>query len=127
MSESVAPGSRPESRLRVGDNAFCPHYRHAIQILERRWTGAVIRGLLAGESRFNDLAASYPGMSKAILSQRLKELEYEGLVSRIVHDETPVRIEYQLTDKGQALAGPVNALTEWAEQWLPGTPHEDGL
>lgn len=106
------------SRLRPGDTASCPSYHRALDIIGRRWAGAIVRALLAGETRFNDIAAAWPAMSHRVLSQRLKELEAEGIVARTVHDETPVRIEYGLTDKGEALAEPVIALSEWADRWL---------
>jgi DNA-binding HxlR family transcriptional regulator len=103
-------------------SAFCPLFHRAIEIIGRRWTGAIVRALLAGDNRFSQVRATIPGLSDRLLSQRLKELEAEGLVERTVHDETPVRIEYHLTAKGEALASVVQAASEWAEQWLAGPP-----
>src|SRR5712692_11475057 len=71
--------------------AFCPRFHHAVELIGRRWTGAVIRALLSGLTRFSDLAAAIPGLSDRMLSERLKELEAEGLVVRTVIPETPVR------------------------------------
>lgn len=99
-------------------SAFCPHYHHAVEIIGRRWSGAVIRAMLAGEHRFSDIAARIPGISDRLLSERLKELEAEGIVVREVHPEAPVRIEYRLTDKGADLAGAVEALSRWADEWV---------
>lgn len=109
----------------------CPRYHHAVELLGRRWTGAIMVLLLRGCNRFTEISASIPEMSDRMLSERLKELESEGIVQRIVIPETPVRVEYRLTDKGRALQTAVSAITEWAESWLPehGTddsrPNED--
>ncbi|MDQ3958465.1 MAG: winged helix-turn-helix transcriptional regulator, partial [Actinomycetota bacterium] len=62
-----------------------------------------------------------PGLSDRLLSERLKELEHEGIVERTVTPSTPVRIEYRLTDKGRALASVVRAVADWAETWA-GAP-----
>jgi DNA-binding HxlR family transcriptional regulator len=99
-------------------SAFCPHYHHAVEIVGRRWSGAVIRAMLAGEHRFSDIAARIPGISDRLLSERLKGLEAEGIAVREVHAERPVRVEYRLTDKGTALAETVEALSRWADEWV---------
>ena len=99
-------------------SAFCPRYHKAVELVGRRWTGAILRALMAGHVRFSDLAATIPGLSDRLLSERLKELEAEGIAERRVYPETPVRIEYRLTPKGQALEKVVNDLSAWAEEWL---------
>ena len=100
-------------------SAFCPRYHKAVELIGRRWTGAILRALLSGQVRFTDLALSVPGLSDRLLSERLKELEAEGIVERRVHAETPVRIEYRLTEKGRALEKVVDDLSAWAEEWIP--------
>src|SRR5579871_5074867 len=97
-----------------GFSPFCPYYHRAVELIGRRWTGAIVRALLCGEDRFSDLTAAIPGLSDRLLSERLKELEAEGIAVRIVVPETPVRIQYRLTEKGRALAGVVEALSDWA-------------
>jgi DNA-binding HxlR family transcriptional regulator len=99
-------------------SGFCPLYHRAIEIIGRRWTGAIVRALLAGNTRFSQICATVPGLSDRLLSERLKELEAEGIVERQVLAHTPVRIEYHLTDKGEALASVVQAASAWAEEWL---------
>lgn len=89
-----------------------------MEIVGRRWTGAIVRALLAGDVRFGEVRTTIPGISDRLLSQRLKELEIEGVVKRQVFDKTPVRIEYRLTEKGEALALVVQAVSAWAEEWL---------
>lgn len=101
-----------------GFSGFCPLYHRAIEIVGRRWTGAIIRALLAGHIRFGQIRATVPGLSDRLLSERLKELEAEGIVERRVLAETPVRIEYRLTPKGEALGSVVQAVSAWAEVWL---------
>ncbi len=99
-------------------SAFCPLYHHAVELIGRRWTGAILRAMLSGLNRFSDLAAAVPGLSDRMLSERLKELEAEGIVRRIVVPETPVRITYELTDKGKDLGQVIEAVSAWAERWL---------
>ncbi len=97
--------------------AFCPRYHHAVELIGRRWTGAILRALLSGATRFSDVVACVPGLSDRLLSERLKELEHEAIVTRTVIPETPVRVEYRLTDKGRALLPVVEAVSSWAETW----------
>jgi DNA-binding HxlR family transcriptional regulator len=98
---------------------FCPRYTRALEIIGRRWTGAILRALLAGRTRFTEIVHTVPGLSDRLLSERLKELEREGLVARTVVPSTPVRIEYTLTPMGDALLPVVCDLATWAEEWLP--------
>lgn len=98
-------------------SSFCPYFHQAVELIGRRWTGIIIQALLGGAKRFSDLRV-VPDMSDRMLSERLKELEACGIVVRTVIPETPVRIEYSLTPKGQALAGVVDAVGLWAHTWL---------
>jgi DNA-binding HxlR family transcriptional regulator len=98
--------------------AFCPHYHQATELIGRRWTGAILRALRAGLHRFSDLKAAIPDLSDRMLSERLKELEKEGIVERSVFPETPVRIDYHLTTKGEALGGVMDAIADWAYTWV---------
>jgi len=99
-------------------SAFCPTYHRAIELIGRRWTGVILRAMLSGEARFSDIAAVVPGLSDRLLSERLKELEAEGIVTRTVVPSTPVRVDYALTAKGQALGEVIVAVSAWAENWL---------
>ena len=103
-------------------SGFCPLYHRAIEIIGRRWSGAIIRALLTGATRFTQVRSIVPGLSDRLLSERLKELEAEGIVERRVLPYTPVRIEYRLTPKGEALASVVQAASTWAEEWLAPEP-----
>ena len=96
---------------------FCATYTHAIEIIGRRWTGAIVRAMLAGATRYGEIRAAVPGLSDRLLSERLKELEHEGILQRKVTPSTPVRVEYALTEKGRALASVVRAVANWAESW----------
>jgi DNA-binding HxlR family transcriptional regulator len=98
-------------------SAFCPVYHHAIELIGRRWTGAILRAMLTGTTRFSDITAAVPGLSDRLLSERLKELEAEGIVTRTVIPSTPVKIAYELTPKGSALNDVIVAVSEWAERW----------
>jgi DNA-binding HxlR family transcriptional regulator len=96
----------------------CPAYNRAAEIIGSRWAGAVVRAMLGGASRFTEIRGAIDGITDRVLSKRLKDLEREGILTRRVFNETPVRIEYQLTDKGRALARVIDAMTEWADGWL---------
>lgn len=98
--------------------AFCPYFHQAVELIGGRWTGVIIRAMLAGKVRFGELAAAIPGISDRMLSERLKELEAAGIVVRHVYPLTPVRIEYRLTPKGEALASVIQAISDWSLDWL---------
>ena len=104
-----------------GLEPFCPYYHHAVELIGRRWTGAILRAMLVGVSRFGELAETIPGLSSRMLSERLKELEAEGVVVRSVIPTVPVRVEYQLTEKGRSLGSVIEAVSGWAEQWADPT------
>ncbi|HET8524400.1 MAG TPA: helix-turn-helix domain-containing protein [Thermomicrobiales bacterium] len=109
----------------IVQSPFCPRYHHAIELIGRRWTGAILRALLTGQHRFSDLTATIPGLSDRLLSERLKELEAEGIVERTVIPATPVRVDYHLTEKGLALGEVIEAASEWAETWLEVAPEPE--
>lgn len=111
-----APGVTPST----AHGPFTPAFHRATEIVGKRWTGAILYSLYFGRSRFSELTAAVPGLSGRLLSERLKELEAEGIVRRTVFPETPVRIEYQLTEKGRALGGVLRALDLWSQTWMPG-------
>jgi DNA-binding HxlR family transcriptional regulator len=103
---------------------YCPYYQYVVELLGRRWAGAIVRALLAGVTRFSALAATIPDLSDRMLSERLKELEEAGIVARVVIPATPVRVEYHLTARGQALRPLMADTLAWAAAWLPRA--EDG-
>jgi DNA-binding HxlR family transcriptional regulator len=90
-----------------------------VELIGRRWSGAIIRVMLGGATRFSEICGTVPGLSDRLLSERLKELESEGVITRTVYPETPVRIEYQLTEKGESLAPVIAAISNWADGWIP--------
>ncbi len=110
--------------------ALCPQYHRAVEIVGQRWAGAILQVMLAGAVRFGEIEDAIPALSNRMLSLRLKELEVEGIVRRVVIPETPVRIEYRLTEKGRALAPVVEALSAWADEWVAPEsaegPREEG-
>ena len=105
------------TEVKEGLTSFCPSYTHAVEVIGRRWTGAIVRSMLAGATRFSEILGDVPELSDRLLSQRLKQLESEGIVERTVTPTTPVRIEYSLTEKGRALGSVVAAVAHWAEEW----------
>lgn len=98
-------------------SSYCPAYTRAIEIIGKRWTGAILRSMLTGSSRFSQILGQVQGLSDRLLSERLRELEAAGIVQRQVTPSTPVRIDYLLTDKGKALGGVIHSVAEWASSW----------
>lgn len=96
---------------------MCPRFENAFELLGKRWTGLIIRTLLSGRNRFSDIEESIPNMSARMLTERFKELEKEGIILRKVYPETPVRIEYELTEKGRDLQSAMDEIQKWAEKW----------
>ena len=109
-----------------GAGAICPLYHRAMELIGRRWTGAILLALSGGAERFCALTAAVPGLSDRMLSERLKELEAEGIVRRTVTPTTPVSVTYHLTEKGKALQEVMDAVGRWAHDWLgPQADHAD--
>ena len=97
----------------------CPYYHEAVELIGRRWTGAIVAVLLDGGSlRFSEISHAVPELSDRLLSERMKELEARGLVERRVLPDTPARVEYELTDAGKELAPPLKELKAWSHRWL---------
>ncbi|HEV7461100.1 MAG TPA: helix-turn-helix domain-containing protein [Solirubrobacteraceae bacterium] len=103
--------------------ACCPYYHEAIELIGKRWTGAILGVLLnapaaEGGLRFSEIAQAVPELSDRLLSERMKELEGRGVVERTVISGPPVHVEYRLTEMGRALQPALNELRDWARQWL---------
>jgi DNA-binding HxlR family transcriptional regulator len=96
----------------------CSAYHQAVELIGKRWTGAIVFVLLDGPLRFSEVKVLVPEISDRLLSERMKELEAVGIVARDVMDEMPVRVEYSLTEKGRALEPAVRSLKVWARSWL---------
>jgi DNA-binding HxlR family transcriptional regulator len=98
----------------------CPHYHEAIELIGKRWTGAILVVLLDGPLRFSQIGHAVPELSDRLLSERMKELEARGLVERTVQPGPPVRVEYGLTEMGRELEPALVQLRTWARRWLRG-------
>ncbi len=114
----VAVAERVVPSAQDGHPTCCPRFHQAVELVGKRWTGAILLVLMDGPLRFSEIRHLVPDLSDRLLSERLKELEAEGIVSRTVVPSTPVRIEYGLTEKGYALNDVMAAVSEWAETWL---------
>ncbi|HTU68694.1 MAG TPA: helix-turn-helix domain-containing protein [Candidatus Baltobacteraceae bacterium] len=108
----------PPTILPETQGALCPRFHRAVELIGRRWTGAIIRVLLGGPRRFNELLAAIPGISDRLLTERLRELEHEELIVRRVEPGSPVKVIYELTCAGAELQESLDALGRWAERWL---------
>ena len=110
--------ARTESVADAARDAAAPLYHQAVELIGKRWTGAILFVLMDGPLRFSEIKLLVPDLSDRLLSERMKELEAEGIVERRVIDDMPVRVEYALTDEGPALEPAVRALKVWARSWL---------
>jgi DNA-binding HxlR family transcriptional regulator len=98
----------------------CPFYHEAVELVGRRWTGAILRVLMDGPLRFSEVAQAVPELSDRLLSERMKELERRGIVERTVLAGPPLRVEYQLSEMGRELEPALSELQHWANRWLRG-------
>jgi DNA-binding HxlR family transcriptional regulator len=96
----------------------CPLYHEAVELVGRRWTGAILRVLMDGPLRFSEIGQAVPELSDRLLSERMKELEARGIVERTVLPGPPVRVEYRLSRMGRELEPALSELQRWAKRWL---------
>ncbi|MFY9553972.1 MAG: helix-turn-helix domain-containing protein [Blastocatellia bacterium] len=115
---SAQKKTRPVSRKKAEESRFCPRFHHAVELIGRRWSGAILNAMLPGPQCFNELLAIVPGLSDRLLTERLRELEAEGLVLRRVLPGPPVRVSYEMTEAGKDLEPVIRALGKWAERWV---------
>jgi DNA-binding HxlR family transcriptional regulator len=99
----------------------CPLYHEAVELVGRRWTGAILRVLMDGPLRFSEIAQAVPELSDRLLSERMKELEARGIVERTVKPGPPLKVEYALSQMGRELEPALSELQHWAKRWLRKT------
>ena len=98
----------------------CPRLHEAIELVGRRWTGAIVEVLRQADRplRFSEVRQAIPELSDRLCSERMKELEARGLVEREVHPGPPIRVTYSLTEMGRALGPALSELGQWGRAWL---------
>jgi DNA-binding HxlR family transcriptional regulator len=101
-----------------GPNSCCPLYHEAVELVGRRWTGAILGVLMDGPLRFSEIAQAIPELSDRLLSERMKELEARGMVQRTVISGPPLRVQYELSKMGQELEPALTEIQSWARRWL---------
>jgi DNA-binding HxlR family transcriptional regulator len=106
----------PQNHLPV---TVCARFHRAVELIGGRWTGAIIQTLLQGKTRYALIKAAIPDITDRMLSERLRSLEFEELLTRRVVPESPVRVEYELTQKGRSLQKSLEEIGAWAERWIP--------
>ena len=99
-------------------SACCPLYHEAVELVGRRWTGAILRVLMDGPLRFSQIAQAVPELSDRLLSERMKELEARGIVDRTVIFGPSLRVEYSLSQMGFELEPVLVELQAWANCWF---------
>ena len=114
-------------KARASAPSLCARFHRAIELIGSRWTGAILQTLLQGKTRYASIRAAVPEITDRMLSERLRLLETEGLVVRTVVPESPVRVEYELSEKGHELQSALQEIAHWAERWiaLPGETEKD--
>jgi DNA-binding HxlR family transcriptional regulator len=105
-----------------GPAALCARFHQAVELIGARWTGAILQLLMRGPVRYADLRAAVPDISDRMLCERLRELEEAAIVVRRVSAEPPVRVDYELSEKGRALEPALTAIGRWAERWVEARP-----
>ena len=118
MPSLVATLERPAKGARC-----CPRYHEAVELVGKRWTGAIVHVLIQNRRpmRFSQIGEAVPKLSDRLLSERMKELEQRGIVARHVSEQAPVKVCYELTEKGRQLAPALGELKAWADRWLDDT------
>jgi DNA-binding HxlR family transcriptional regulator len=128
FSSEATAGHRPldddlqDGPRRPGRHNCCPLYHEAVELVGRRWTGAILQVLMEGPMRFSEIAQSIPELSDRLLSERMKELESRGMVQRTVISGPPIRVQYELSKMGHELEPALAALQSWARRWLGERP-----
>ena len=107
----------------AGAAGCCPLYHEAVELVGRRWTGAILRVLMDGPLRFSEVAQAVPELSDRLLSERMKELESRGIVAQTVRPGPPLRVEYELSVMGRELEPALSELERWARRWLRPRRH----
>jgi len=97
---------------------LCPEVERTFELIGKRWTGIIIYVLSSGPKRFSEINALIPDLSKRMLTERMKELEENGIVLRYVIPDRPVRTEYLLTKKGTELGKILGQVSNWANNWM---------
>jgi DNA-binding HxlR family transcriptional regulator len=118
LSMASEQATAEDHRVAAPRESCCSAYHRAVELIGKRWSGAILFVLMDGPLRFSEVKQLVPDLSDRLLSERMKELESEGIVERRVIGDMPVRVEYALTDKGRALEPAVRALKRWARSWL---------
>lgn len=121
MNTSTAAPNTSDNQAHSIDDAECRLFREAAELAGKKWTAATLLALARGAERFSEIAASIDGISDRLLSARLRELETQGLVARIVVPSTPVQIRYKLTGSGSDLIRILHPLVQWAKRASPRT------
>src|SRR5262245_37506974 len=123
-----ATGPEPQRRrvavatkTKAAPGECCPHLHEAVELVGKRWTGAIVFVLLQQRRpmRFTEIGHAVPQLSDRLLSERMKELEGRGIVERHVHPESPVRVEYELTSMGREVGPALRELRKWGLRYLP--------
>jgi DNA-binding HxlR family transcriptional regulator len=99
------------------DRTVCESFQRAAQLVSKRWVPQIVWVLIDGRRRYSAVRHAIPEISDTLLSERLRELEDAGIVTRNVTPSTPVLIEYGLTERGRDLAVVMDGLSTWAERW----------
>ena len=100
-----------------GEGPICKHFQRAAELIGQRWVPQIIYALQGGPMRYSDLKVAIPQISDALLSDRLKDLEAERILTRTVEPNPPIRVTYALTSRGAELAAVLGELQVWAERW----------
>jgi DNA-binding HxlR family transcriptional regulator len=111
-TESARHVKRPDT-----ESPLCPIFHDAVELIGRRWNGAILYILMRGPHRYNELLSTIPNLSDRVLTERLRELETNGLITRDVDAGPPIKVTYQLTAVGRDLNEIIDAIGAWGHKW----------
>lgn len=117
QTKKIEPAQYTREDVEHDIPSHCPRFEHASDVLGKRWTGLILRLLQSGPMRFSEIESHIPKLSPRMLSQRLRELEEEQIITRDVHAERSIMVVYALTNKGEAMIPIIEELRKWAEDW----------
>ena len=116
MKSQSDPQATKPYEVKVNSDERCTVER-AADVLSGKWTTLILRDLLAGPKRFGEMRGNLSGISPKTLTDRLRVLEAQGVLTRTIYPEVPPRVVYQLTPKGEALKNVIDAMARWGSSY----------
>lgn len=105
--------------LKYNNKNYVCHLDFAMDLIRGKWKAVILCHLNEGSKRFMELQRITCGVSQKVLNEKLRELEHDGLISKIIYPEVPPKVEYSLTDMGKELFPALDSIKKWAIKYYP--------